>query len=146
MTTEHRYKWQEKFETGEYISTWNGYSPFYIGCFSAGGIVLGGEEQYSNCHGWFSRICDVTWWDKTEIDKLSPDHRDNLLKILKRNKQFDDYRKKIYPDLAKVLNVEPHQVANLTNKDLYDFLMKVHEKGYVIHKKPEWEKEENELQ
>jgi hypothetical protein len=134
-----KYEWQEKFENGEYISTWNGYSPFYIGCFSAGDIVLGGEEQYARCHGWFSGIGDVVWWDKTELDKLSPEHQDNLLKILKRNKQFDDYKKKIYPELAKVLNVEKHQVACVKNKDLYDFLMLIHKKGYDIHKKPIWE-------
>jgi hypothetical protein len=137
--TEFRYKWQEKFESGEYISTWNGYSPYYIGCFSAGGIVLGGEEQYSKCHGWFSGIGDAVWWVKEELDNLSPQHQDNLLKILKRNKQFDDYRKKIYPQLAKVLNVENYQVARLSNKDLYNFLMLVHTKSYDKHKKPEWE-------
>ena len=134
-----KYEWKEKFESGEYISTWNGYSPFYIGCFSAGDIVLGGEEQYARCHGWFSGIGDVVWWDKTELDKLPPEHQDNLLKILKRNKQFDDYRKKIYPELAKVLNVENYQVACVKNKDLYDFLMLIHKKGYDIHKKPIWE-------
>ena len=126
--TEYRYKWQEKFASGEYISTWNGYSPFYIGCFTGSEIVLGGEEQYSRCHDWYSGIGDVVWWIKEELDNLSPQHQDNLLKILKRNKQFDDYRTKITDDLAKVLNVETYQVYRVKNKDLYDFLMLVHKK------------------
>lgn len=137
-----KYEWKAKFENGEYIDTWNGYSPYDIGCFTASDIVLGGEERYAKCHGWFSGIGDVVWWDKTELDKLSPQHQDNLLKLLKRNKQFDDYRKKLVPDLAKLLNVPPSQVYRIGNKDLYDFLMLVHKKSYDIHKKPEWEIEE----
>ena len=81
-----KYEWKAKFENGEYIATWNGYSPYDIGCFTASDIVLGGEERYAKCHGWFSGIGDVVWWDKTELDKLPSQHQDNLLKILKRNK------------------------------------------------------------
>ena len=142
MTEPYRYKWQEKFDAGEYIPEWNGYSPFYIGCFTSGVICLGGEERYSKCHGFFSGIGDVVWWDKTELDKLTPEEQDDLLRILKRNKQFDDYVKKIVNDLAKALNVERHQVWRIGHKNLYDFLMLVHKKGYDIHKKPEWEIEE----
>ena len=105
MTKPYRYGWQEKLETGEYISKWNGYSPFYVGCFTGGEICLGGEERYSKCHDFFSGIGDVVWWDKTELDKLTPEEQDDLLRILKRNKQFDDYVKKIVNDLAKALNV-----------------------------------------
>jgi hypothetical protein len=140
--TEYRYKWMEKFESGEYIREWNGYSPHYAGCFYGSDIILGGEEQYARCYDFFSGIGDVMWWVKEELDKLSPYHQDNLLKILKRNKQFDDYKNKIYPELAKVLSVENHQVGGLRNKDLYHFLMLVHKRGYDIHKKPEWEAEE----
>ena len=142
MTKPYRYKWQEKFETGEYIHKWNGYSPFYVGCFTGSGICLGGEERYSKCHDFFSGIGDVLWWDKTELDKLTQEEQDDLLRILKRNKKFSEYKHKIVEDLAKALNVERCQIYRVSNKDLRDFLMLVHKKGYDIHKKPEWEIEE----
>jgi hypothetical protein len=35
-----KYHWQEKLITGEYISTWNGYIPFYAGCFMVPSLSL----------------------------------------------------------------------------------------------------------
>lgn len=141
MTKTYRYKWQEKFESGEFISEWNGYYPFYAGCFYGSEVVLGGEKRYEHCFDFFSGIGDIEWWDKTELDKLSQAEQDDLLRILKRNKQFDDYKKKIVDDLAKALNVEKYQVYRVKNRDLYDFLLLVHKKSNDIHKKPEWETE-----
>jgi hypothetical protein len=135
----HRYKWQEKFENGEFISKWNGYGPFYAGCFNAYPICLGGEEKYNHCYGFFSHIGDIDWWDKTELDKLSKTQQEELLFILRRNKKFNDYKNKIVNPLAEALNVEPYQIHRLNNKELKDFLQLVHSKSNKPNEKPEWE-------
>ena len=142
MTKPYRYGWQEKLETGEYIREWNGYVPHYAGCFYGDGIVLGGEEKYRHCYDFFSGVGDVEWWDKTELDKLTPEEQDDLLRILKRNKKFGEYKHKIVEDLAKALNVERYQIYRVSNKDLRDFLMLVHSKSNNPNEKPEWEIEE----
>ena len=115
----------EKFETGEYIHEWNGYSPYYAGCFVST-AVLGGEEKFSKCYGFFSGIGDVVWWIKEELDKLTSKEQEELISILKRNKAFDEYKKKIVPKLAKLLDVKPYQVYRVSNKGLYNFLNSVH--------------------
>lgn len=118
-----------KIETGEYIYEWNGYSPYYAGCFYGGEVVLGGEERFRKCYGFFSGIGDVVWWVKEELDKLTSKEQEELLSVLKRNKAFDEYKKKIVPELAKLLDVEPYQVHRVSNKDMYDFLNLVHSKA-----------------
>jgi hypothetical protein len=142
--TEYRYKWQEKFETGEFISEWNGYIPFYAGCFYGSEVVLGGEERYKHCYDFFSGIGDVEWWDKTELDKLTQEEQDDLLRILKRNKQFDEYKNKIATSLAQALNVEGYQIHRVPNKDLRDFLLLVHLKSNNPNETPKWEVIEND--
>ena len=118
----------EKLDTGEYIHEWNGYSPFYAGCFSADKIRIGGEEKFRHCYGFYSRIVDIDWWNKEELDKFTSEEQEELLAILKRNKAFDDYKKTIVPELAKLLNVKPYQIHRVPNKDLYNFLNLIHSK------------------
>jgi hypothetical protein len=116
----------KKLETGEYISEWNGYSPFYAGCFYGSDLVLGGEEKFSHCYDFFSGIGDVEWWIKEELDNLTEKQQEELLSILKRNKAFYEYKNKLVPELAKLLNVEPYQIYIVPNKDLYEFLNLIH--------------------
>ena len=119
----------KKLETGEYIYEWNSYPPHYAGCFYGSDVVLGGEEKFSNCYDFFSGIGDVEWWIKEELDKLTEEQQQELLSILKRNKAFDDYKTKIVPELAKLLNVQPYQIYRVRNKDLYNFLNLIHSKA-----------------
>ena len=119
----------KKLETGEYIIKWNGFVPFYAGCFYGSDLVLGGEEKFSHCYDFFSGIGDVEWWIKDELDKLTEDEQEELISILKRNKAFYEYKKKIAPDLANTLNVEEYQVHKVPNKYLYEFLNLVHSKA-----------------
>jgi hypothetical protein len=122
------YDWHSKLMTGEYLPEWNGYEPFYAGCFSADGVRIGGEEKFSQCHDFYSGIGDATWWIKEELDKLTSEEQEELLSILKRNKEFDDYKKTIIPELSKLLNVKPYQIHRVPNKDLYNFLNLIHSK------------------
>jgi len=122
----------KKLETGEYIIKWNGFTPFYAGCFYGSNLVLGGEEKFSHCYDFFSGIGDVEWWIKDELDKLTEDEQDELISILKRNKAFYEYKNKIAPDLANTLNVKEYQVHRVPNKDLYEFLNLVHSKANLI--------------
>lgn len=119
-------EWQKKFKTGEYISEWNGYAPFYVGCFYGGGVILGGEEKFKHCYGFFAGIGDVEWWVKEELDKLSQQEQSELLEILKRNKKFYEYKNSISRELSKVFGVDSYQIYRLSSlefkqiKDLID--------------------------
>lgn len=114
--------YQLKLQSGEYIYTWNGFSPFYAGCFYGDSICLGGEEKYRQCYGFFSGIGDVEWWVVEELEKLTQEEKDELLHILKRNKEFDEYKNSIVPELAGALRVEKYQVYRIPNKTLYEFV------------------------
>jgi len=127
--TREPYDWHTKLETGEYIRKWNGYLPFYAGCFYGHDVVLGGEEKFRQCHDFYSGIGDMDWWIKEELDKLTSEEQEELLSILKRNKAFEEYKKTIVPELAKLLNVEPYQIHRVRNKDLYNFLNLIHSKA-----------------
>lgn len=115
-----------KLESGEYLREWNGYAPHYAGCFYGSDLVLGGEEKFRQCYGFFSGIGDVEWWIKEELDKLTSEEQEELLFILKRNKAFHEYTGSIVPELAKLLNVKSYQVYRVPNKDLYEFLNLIH--------------------
>ncbi len=67
----------------------------------------------------------MEWWIKDELDKLSPIEQDDLIKILKRNKQFEEYKNKLAPELAKLLNVNEYQIHRIPNKCLYEFLQQI---------------------
>ena len=118
-----------KLETEEYLREWNGYSPFYAGCFSAHGLTLGGEEKFRHCYHFYSGIVDMDFWIKEELDKHTSEEQEELLSILKRNKEFDDYKNTLVPELAKLLNVKPYQIHRVSNKDLYNFLNLIHSKA-----------------
>jgi hypothetical protein len=114
-----------KFEDGAYIHTWNGFEPYYIGCFSSS-VALGGEEKFDKCHGWFSGIGDVTWWVKAELDALSAEDQAELLAILTRNQNFNDNVKThaTVTYLAELMDVEGthiiYRLGNLNIKRILD--------------------------
>lgn len=115
-------EYQNKLESGEYVLEWGGYSPFYVGCHYGDSVVLGGEEQFSSCHDFFSGGCDVEWWKVSELEKLSDAEKVRLLEILERNKTFEELKHSIIPKLAKALNVEEYQLHRISNKELKAFL------------------------
>ena len=120
------YEWERKLDSGEYLYEWNDYSPEYAGCMYGSDMCLGGEEKFYHCYDFFSGIGDVVWWIKEELDKLTTQEQEELLFILKRNKSFDEYKRKIIPELSKTLNVEPYQIHRIKNKDIYNFLNLIH--------------------
>lgn len=85
------YSWEEKFKSGEYIDEYNGYTPYYIGCFYGAKVCLGGEDEFMSCTGFFSGIADIEWWDTKELKKLTSEQIIKLNSILKRNKLIDEY-------------------------------------------------------
>lgn len=120
-----RRPFMDKLDSGEFIYTWNGFTPHYAGCFYGSTSVLGGEEKFKHCYGFFSGIGDVEWWVKEELDKLSTEDQAELLAIIIRNKTFDDLKKKIAKDLAALLDVQPYQVYRVPNKELFAFIESV---------------------
>lgn len=123
---------KEKMKTGEYMATWNGYTPYYAGCLDGDNVALrGGEEQYKHCYGFYSEIGEpqLEWWIKEELDKLSSFEEEELVYFLAENESFDEYKKRITNPLAKVLNVEPYQIRNLPNKTLRNFIRLVREQS-----------------
>lgn len=111
-----------KIRSGEYITKWNGFSPFYIGCLYGDSVKLGGEDKFKQCYDLFTGIGDVDWWIVEEINKLSPEDQEELLSILKRNKAFHDFKSLIANDLANLLNVTSQQVHRMPNLELYNFI------------------------
>jgi hypothetical protein len=63
----------EKFETGEYLHSWNGYEPGILGFTGYSENIGIGEDRFLECVGQFNGIGDVEWWVKTELDKLNQD-------------------------------------------------------------------------
>lgn len=117
---------QTKLQSGDYIHTWNGFAPFYAGCFYGDTVCLGGEEKYRHCYDFWSGTVSDEWWVVDELEKLTQEEKDELLQILKRNKEFHDYKKSMAPELARVLGVEQYQIHRIPNKTLYEFVSLVH--------------------
>jgi len=60
------------------------------------------------------------------VDKLTEEEQEELLFILKRNKEFHEYKDKIVPGLAELLNVEKYQIHRVPNKDIKNFIDMIH--------------------
>ena len=81
----------DKLNSGEYLRTWKRFTPHYAGCYYGDSVCLGGESKFSHCYDFYHGAGgSVSYWIKEELDKLSNDEQDELLRILKRNKKVDD--------------------------------------------------------
>jgi hypothetical protein len=116
---------QIKFQSGEYISEFRGFSPHWAGCFYGDTKVLGGEEKFSKCFNFFSGIGDVEWWIKAELDLLTDTEADELESLMKRNKEFDEWLQDKVRPIAEILKIAPHAIYRMGNKKLYDFYREV---------------------
>ena len=120
-------QFQKDFEEGKTIRKWNGYSPFYAGCFLGNVVCLGEENKFSHCYDFFSGIGDVYWWIVSELDKLSEKDKRELLHILKRNKRVNDFIEKQYikiKDMALELQLEgTHIIYRLGNRKILSLLL-----------------------
>lgn len=120
-------QFQIDLESGKTVYEWNGFSPFYAGCFNGNSVCLGGEDKFSHCYDFFSGIGDVDWWIVEELNKLSEKDKKELLHILKRNKRVDHYieskRSKIL-EISSELNLEgPHIIYRLGNRKILSLLL-----------------------
>jgi hypothetical protein len=112
-------EWVYKFESGEYLREWRGFSPFWMGCFYGDSVVLGGEEEFSHCYDFFSGIGDVEWWITEEIEKLTEEQKERMYSILVRNKSVDDMlsdRGDITDIICDTLDIGFEYVYRLGNK------------------------------
>ena len=120
-------QFQKDLEAGKTIYEWNGFSPFYAGCFYGDSICLGGEKKFSQCYDFFSGIGDVEWWIVDELEKLSEKDKKELLHILKRNKRIYDYIKKQHSkikEMSSELQLEgPHIIHRLGNRKILSLLL-----------------------
>jgi len=91
----------DKLKNGEYLYTWNGYDPILLGGPYSDYLNVG-EERFYNCIGYFSGICDVDWWVKEELDKLTPPELAELENICEYKKYVN---KTITPELMEKLAV-----------------------------------------
>lgn len=119
-------QWQIDIEEGKTIYEWNGFSPFYVGCFYGNSVCLGGEEKFRGCYDFFSGIGDVEWWIVSELEKLTEIDKKELLRILKRNKRVHYYisthNLKI-KEMASELQLEgPHIIYRLGNRKILSLL------------------------
>jgi len=112
-------EWVYKFESGEYLREWRGFSPFWMGCFYGDGVVLGGEREFSHCYDFFSGIGDVEWWITEEIEKLTEEQKERMYSILVRNKSvntmLEEKRNFLY-ELADTLGIGSEYIARVGNK------------------------------
>jgi uncharacterized protein YdhG (YjbR/CyaY superfamily) len=108
------------------ISKWHGYSPFYAGCFYGNKCCLGGEAKYSHCYDFYSGVGDIEYWIQEELDKLSEEQQSELLEILKRNKNVDDFINSNHESIKMItnqLNLEgTHIIYRLGNKNILKLL------------------------
>lgn len=106
-----------KLNSGEYLSKWRGFSPYWLGCFYGDSVILGGEDKFSHCYDFFSGIGDVEWWIKKEIDNLTDDDKDEMESLMKRNKEFDTYLRdnNIVGKLSDLLSLDTHYIHRLGN-------------------------------
>lgn len=109
----------KKLESGEYISTWKGFSPYWLGTtFGNTNIQLGGEEKFKQCTGWFSGIGDVEWWIVEELNKLSREESDELINILYRNRSVKEMllTYEVIEFIADALSVEKCVIYRIPDK------------------------------
>jgi hypothetical protein len=107
------------------MSTWNGYHPFYAGSLYGNITFFGDERKFSNCHGCFTGVCDIEWWVKGELDKLSETEREELLDILKRNYNYSKNIKtrEAVSSLAEIIGVDYSVVYRIPANYLNDMLL-----------------------
>jgi hypothetical protein len=137
-------EWVKKFESGEYLREWRGFSPFWLGCFYGDSVMLGGEEEFSHCYDFFSGIGDVEWWIAEEIEKLSEEQKDRMYSIIERNKSVNDMlddNRDIFYELADTLNIGSEYIYRLGNR----LRKKLLESGNKIEKYKEFLKNKDVL-
>ena len=125
-----------KFQSGEYIHEYEGYTPFYIGNFYGSNFRLGDEEEFELCAEFFSGIGDVEWWIKKELDSLSEEQHVRLKNILRRNKLLDNYFYSNVEVMASMFRVGKFMVHRLSNREklnLYYLFDKLTDKTNLIN-------------
>lgn len=111
------------FDSGEFVPTYNGFSPHYIGEFYGSSDVLGGEKKFKHCSGMFAGIVDFDFWYAEELNKLSESDTIELNNILDRNYNLNDYIKIRVPEIADTFNVKTCNVFRLGNRKILDLML-----------------------
>ena len=111
--------WMIKLDSGEYLSEWRGFSPYWMGCFYGDSVVLGGEEEFSHCYDFFSGIGDVDWWIASEIQKLTDEQKDRMYSLMVRNKEVSKWiegKRSDIKEMCDIMGIGTEYVYRLGNK------------------------------
>jgi len=116
--------WMIKLDSGEYLSEWKGFSPYWMGCFYGDSVVLGGEEEFSYCYEFFtishrSEISDVEWWIAAEIEKLTDEQKERMYSLMVRNKEVNKWingKRDDIIEMCDVMGIGAEYVYRLGNK------------------------------
>jgi hypothetical protein len=114
--------WVAKFKSGEYLSEWKGYSPYYI-CGAYNEPFDIGEEKFKHCTGSFYGIGDVDWWVVAELEKLTPEESNELELIMEYKKYVDDTitNSGIVNKLTNLFNCESQHIWRLGNRKIAEY-------------------------
>lgn len=124
--------WVYKFESGEYLRKWRGYSPDLLGIYSYDDRIEG-EERFQHCIGEFHGIGDVSWWITAEVEALSEDDQDCLEAILKEKSEWIDKKPKISRVLSESIGIESFHIRRLPTiklKSVLDQTISIYEKVF----------------
>ncbi len=110
----------EKFESGEYLHEWNGFSPFDLGAVAYSEVINDtSAEKYFHCVGEFNGIGDVSWWIKEEIDKLDSDQLTELRYICEYNQYIRKFVSvELVSKLANFYNCSPFHIYRTGNNEI----------------------------
>ena len=138
--------WVAKFESGEYLSKWKGFSPAILGCTLYSEYMQIGEEKFFHCVGEFNGIGDVDWWIKEELDKLSVEQTKELELIC----NYKTYLKNsITIDLIKQLSnffgLESFHIYRTKQKNIAEFLNQINSFANKIYENSKGDSDEKFL-
>jgi hypothetical protein len=138
--------WVEKFETGEYIREWRGYSPHWIGGLYCDSLNIN-EDKYIHCMGSFSGIGDVDWWITSELEKLSNEEQDELEKICRYKKFIDNEAKpkELINKLSEFFDCEFYHIHRTGNEEILKFCRDAHNYRELILKNSKGSRDETTI-
>jgi hypothetical protein len=120
--------WVEKFETGEYLREWNGYTPFVLGCTAYSQYIGIGEEKFFHCVGEFNGIGDVEWWISAEIEKLTPEEIEELALICGYKTYLKDFiTHELITKISNLFGCETFHVYRTGDKNIIQLCNQINE-------------------
>ena len=125
------------FESGKYLSQWNGYDPSILGNISYSQHIGIGEDKYFDCVGEITGMSDVSFWVKFELDKLSNEDIEELILICRYKTYIENIiNKELLVKLSSIFNCSESDIRKLKHSGIINLcnnLSDVYNKIYWIH-------------